>query len=214
MNRIITAFPVPILEAELDNHEEINAKLRMVIEIFFDLIEKKTILGYEWNKQLLTKERDKRGYSSFNSGTLTEKNEFDFFFQSISTLITEFFSQLDFRGTWAFANAWSSVYPKGSWVPSHCHPGAHWSGVYYVSASDGCGDLLLSDPKEYASVNDPAGFRWRGDHQMSVTPADGKLCVFPGYLKHQTQPNRSDYDRIIISFNIQAIPSVGPARES
>jgi uncharacterized protein (TIGR02466 family) len=200
------AFPVPILNVDLDNCAELNAKLRRVIDKYFDSVDKKRVLSHEWNRQLITKDRAKLGYTSFNCETLTMKKEFAFFFQSLSPLITQFFNALQFHGRWEFVNAWSSVYPKGAWVPSHNHGDAHWSGVYYVATSEACGDLVFWDPKEYALANEPSGFMFRGNHHIKVTPVDGKLCVFPGYLKHETLPNQSEHDRIIISFNIRAFP--------
>ena len=33
-------------------------------------------------------------------------------------------------------------------------------------------------------------------------PEEGKLFIFPAYLEHAVNKNRSDEDRIVISFNI------------
>ena len=34
-------------------------------------------------------------------------------------------------------------------------------------------------------------------------PKEGSMLVFPAYLDHKVEPNKSDEDRISISFNIE-----------
>lgn len=202
MRKVINAFSLPILEAELENTEEMNKALHSkVIELFSDMDDKR-LLSHEWNNFTLTDIANSAGYSSFNHSNLTEDIKFNFFFQRITVLIDDFFEQLSYTGSWKFENAWANVYPTGSYVPHHNHSKSHWSGVYYVSAPDACGDLIFCDPKEYSLSNEPEGFIFRGNTRMNIKPTPGKIVLFPGYLKHETMPNQSEENRIVISFNI------------
>lgn len=202
MKKIINAFSVPILEAIIHEAGDLNQSLNFKIQKLFDTIDDKRLLGHYWHNNILTDVSSDTGYSSFNHGSLTDDENFNDFFATISPIITDFFSQLNFNQTWNFTNAWANVYPYGSFVPHHNHGTAHWSGSYYVNAAENCGDLILLDPKEYTLSNEPLGTKWRGNISCPISVVPGKLVIFPGYLKHETKPNLSSEDRTIISFNI------------
>ena len=202
MKKIVNAFSVPILESKLYHTDQNNNKLSACIVSLFSSMKDKRLLSYEWNNRVLTDNPAATGYSSFDNGSLTNNQNFDKFFQMISPTITDFFSQLEYDGPWKFENACANVYPQGAFVPPHSHGTAHWSGSYYVNAEHGCGDLILIDPKEYALSNEPEYTKWRGHVDYSISVSTGMLVLFPGYLKHQSMPNQSGSDRIIISFNI------------
>lgn len=89
---------------------------------------------------------------------------------------------------------------------AHLHPGRFWTFVYYVKAAPGCGDLTLTSPlKNMLSYAIPNQVYSRltpfNALQWTVTPEPGKLIMFPGWIEHQAQENRSDSDRISIAIN-------------
>lgn len=204
--KILNIFPVVTLEAVIDDQEEINKKLLIEIDALFTDDVDKRVLSYKWNDHIITKDKHQLGYTSFNSNNIAYESNFKFFFDYISELITDYFSQLRFFDEWHYVNSWISVYPKGAYVPLHDHKPMQWSAVYYVKAHTNCGDILFTDPKEYALQNEPLGTMHRGNHRHRVSPQPGMLLLFPGYLKHETFPNETDEDRIIISFNINTGP--------
>lgn len=202
MKKIIPLFPVITLESIVEDHLDINEKLIREIETIFDSDNPKRVLSHKWNNRLITQEKHKLGYTNFNNESLIDNSKFDFFFDSISIVINGFFEQLNYLGNWHFVNAWASVYPPGAYVPLHDHKPMHWSGVYYVKALPECGNILFTDPKEYALQVEPPSTMYRGNQMHAVSPVSGNLLLFPGYLKHETLPNDTNEDRIIISFNI------------
>lgn len=203
MRKIVNIFPVTILDATLDSSDNINKMLIPKLYELFDTTDSKRMLSHNWKNFVLSADRSKSGYSSFNDSDLAVDPNFKFFFDKLSTLISEFLAQLGYTGKWKFENAWSNIYPTDAFVPLHDHRGLHWSGVYYVQAEEHCGDLILVDPKEYALANEPENTMYRGNNDFRVEPTPGKVLIFPGYLKHETAPNTSNTDRIIISFNIK-----------
>ena len=40
--------------------------------------------------------------------------------------------------------------------------------------------------------------------EIQMRPEEGRLYVFPGWLEHGVEENRSDRDRVSISFNVLA----------
>ena len=94
--------------------------------------------------------------------------------------------------------------PKGGYNAPHTHPGAHWSGVYYVSQPDfedgSSGMIELLDPRlelPHWRILDAAAFRGK----RTLRPAAGELIVFPSYLVHWVHPNQSEEERVTIAFN-------------
>lgn len=205
MKKITKVFPVMMMEAIIDDHLAINQQLKIEISSLFEKIDEKRVLSHKWDDFVLTEESHNLGYSSFNSTeyhNLTEVEEFKFFYDHISKLITEFFGQLGYTRDWHFTNSWTSVYPKGAYIPLHDHKPVQWSGVYYVNAPKNCGNIRFIDPKEYALQNEPEGMDGRGFWKHVVVPESGLMLMFPGYLKHESMPSESEENRIIISFNI------------
>ena len=100
--------------------------------------------------------------------------------------------------------AWMNVNPVGTYNAPHTHPGAHWSGVYYVSQpdveDDNAGRIEFLDPRSDLP-------NWRilnaraFNPKRSLKPQPGEMILFPSYLVHWVYPNVADSERISIAFN-------------
>lgn len=202
MKRILNLFSVPVLEAVVQDAVSVNERLVPEIKGLFNRLDSKRVLSYRWKNDEHSPIKTDLGWSSFNEHDISKDSNFDFFFEIINPIITDFFHQLNYQGNWYYTNAWCNVYPKNAYVPAHDHRGVHWSGVYYAQADTFCGELIVIDPKEYALAYEPENTMFRGNIMSSFEPMEGKLIVFPGYLKHETDPNLSDRNRKIVSFNI------------
>ena len=112
----------------------------------------------------------------------------------------------------AVTTMWSIANPPFSSNRAHIHPGALWSGVYYVQAPEGAGQIEFTDPRTMNIMN-PASFMPRQKRKtecwtkVKVKPEPGKMLFFPSWLYHSVDPNLAQGDgpeseRIIVSFNI------------
>lgn len=100
--------------------------------------------------------------------------------------------------------AWMNINPVGAFNAPHTHPGAHWSGVYYVSQpevdDEKAGRIEFLDPRSDLP-------NWRilkasaFNLKKSLKPRPGEMVLFPSYLVHWVYPNTSDDERITIAFN-------------
>ena len=204
MKQILKLFPTVMMETILP--EINNQNLVEDIEKMFEGLTVHRLLSHQWNYNVENSAASELGYSSFNdpNGDLIKNPIFKEFFDHIAITIDDFFHQLEYTGKWNYVNSWASIYPKNSWVPGHSHGDAHWAGVYYVKVPlDSNSPIIFHDPKEYALSAEPTGFKYRGDNGEIIASCEGKLLLWPGYLKHYTMPNMSDESRIIISFNIK-----------
>lgn len=115
--------------------------------------------------------------------------------------------------TWR-ANMWANVNKSGHGNEFHSHPGAFWSGVYYVD--DGGidadpslgGELEFMDPRgPLPAMNAPhLGYAMPGGLTGGATerirPKAGRLVMFPSWMIHQVRPYRGTAERISIAFNL------------
>ena len=120
--------------------------------------------------------------------------------------------------TWR-SNAWANVNRHGHGNEFHTHPGAFWSGVFYVDAGDQAddgsaakvgGELEIQDPRGIA----PAMYRpdlvpaVPGGNAMgaseTINPTAGTVIMFPSWLSHAVRPYGGGGVRISIAFNFSA----------
>ncbi len=103
-------------------------------------------------------------------------------------------------------HCWGNVSRNGNYNNIHDHPGADWSGVYYVSRGMPANDdpnngmLELFDPR--LGINMVG--RGTGYHagRLIFDPIPGLMVLFPSWLKHMVHPFFGEGERISISFNL------------
>ncbi len=102
-------------------------------------------------------------------------------------------------------SAWMNANPRGGFNAPHTHPGAHWSGVYYVSqpaATEGTSGMIeFLDPRSDLPnwrILQAKAFR----PKRKIRPAAGEIVLFPSYLVHWVYPNETDEERVTIAFNL------------
>ena len=98
---------------------------------------------------------------------------------------------------------WVNVAAPGGAVRMHNHPNNILSGVYYVQVQEGADTINFHDPRPQAAVVRPpvTELTAYNTDQVVVRVVDGDLLVFPSWLSHSVDPNRSDRVRISASFN-------------
>ncbi len=99
---------------------------------------------------------------------------------------------------------WANINPPGVPHSIHTHPNNLISGVYYVKADTGADQISFYDPRPQARVISPK--RTEGNVanalQSNIDVKAGRLICFPAWLEHGVPPNRSQSERISISFNL------------
>ena len=118
-----------------------------------------------------------------------------------------------FAVTW-HGNMWANVNRSGHANEFHSHPGAYWSGVYYVDDGGIAEDASLGGELEFMDPRGPLpamfaphlGFAMAGGLSAGATervpPKAGRLVMFPSWMMHQVRPYRGTAERISIAFNL------------
>ena len=102
-------------------------------------------------------------------------------------------------------NIWTIVNEKGAFNERHQHGNSDLSAAYYVKAPKDCGEIVFYDPRPAPVYSHP---RAKTPNILnatinSVSPEEGLLVLFPSYLEHSVNPNQSEDQRIVISFNVR-----------
>lgn len=105
-------------------------------------------------------------------------------------------------------SAWANVNRRGDSNNMHTHPGATWSGVYYVDDGESDPDaegtaIHLSDP---CPARTNIFFPELSGVNVMFRPQPGLMILFPSYVPHAVPPHRGDRPRISIAFNVRKDP--------
>ena len=101
-------------------------------------------------------------------------------------------------------DSWFINYEKGGFVLPHLHPNCSWCCVYYIQigkdANETNGSTFFEKTLPFSHVRD-FGSLYNKDGVAKVKPEEGKLVVWPHFLKHGSIPYTGEKNRIIVSVN-------------
>ena len=99
---------------------------------------------------------------------------------------------------------WAIINKPRDFNVIHTHPNAYLSAAYYVKAPEKAGRFVIENPLSVARHSYPA-HATKTEYNIKAAALDieeGDLLLFPAYLPHKVNENKSDEDRIVISFNV------------
>ena len=99
-------------------------------------------------------------------------------------------NQLGYKKTTIIA-IWFQEYLKNGTHGWHSH-GNNYTGVYYVNFNKDCAKTQLIDPFNQNKI-------------INVKANEGDIVLFPSYVIHRSDIQKSDFKKTIISFNIEFI---------
>lgn len=186
-------FPTILFRRRLDRILPLNARLREIV---------------------LQNEREDGGIRASNVGGWHSQADFlEWKFPEIAKLADEFMAaSRDLTATLIppgvdgdlevsfFGGSWANVLRDGDYNKIHNHPGALWSGCYYVALGQSAPE---PDHNGWIEFQDPRPGNIHGGKER-VQPEEGLLLMFPSWLNHYVNPFRGKGERISIAFNIDA----------
>lgn len=98
-------------------------------------------------------------------------------------------------------NSWVNVHQRGGTTLEHHHgPAALVAATYLNLPKDG-GFIQFKDPTEYAK-----GFQTRVESPTidwkTIPAKTGDVLLFPGWLRHRTEPSSTDEERWVLTTNV------------
>ena len=193
---ILKYFPLPIFRYKVENYGTFNKELK---EYIYKLKE-------EDNEGII---RSNRGGWHSKSFAVREKGSIQHrFTQALSSYI---FDAIKCYG-WkciperiVVSEMWAIINKPSDFNVIHTHPNAYLSAAYYVKAPENAGKFVIEHPlsvarHSYPAIEKKTEFNVKG---AALNIEEGDLLLFPAYLPHKVNENKSDQDRIVISFNVQ-----------
>ena len=193
---ILKYFPLPIFRYKVENYGTFNKELK---EYIYKLKE-------EDNEGVI---RSNRGGWHSKSFAVREKGSIQHrFTQALSSYI---FDAIKCYG-WkciperiVVSEMWAIINKPSDFNVIHTHPNAYLSAAYYVKAPENAGKFVIEHPlsvarHSYPAIEKKTEFNVKG---AALNIEEGDLLLFPAYLPHKVNENKSDQDRIVISFNVQ-----------
>lgn len=199
-------FPTLIFQYDVENSQSLNSTL-------LDLI-------------YAERERDRAGVNKSNTAelgswhsatNLQKKPEYGPLLTEIDSTLGRMSKELRYAKDQVLkiTTMWSIINPPGNGNRAHVHPNSLWSGVYYVQAPEGAGQIEFVDPRTVLIMNQPK-YETKKKRprdcwtKVNFKPIPGRMIIFPAWLYHSVDTNMSKEkgraaDRIIVSFNINQV---------
>ena len=83
------------------------------------------------------------------------------------------------------------------------HADTDISGVFYINAVKDSGKIFFRNPSPNVLYHKLTFLTNEIDSEVSYLPVVGRMILWPGYLDHMVSKNKSDGERISVTFNIK-----------
>ncbi len=187
-------FPTPVWTINLDNYKEINEQMYNYIK------------SNQTNDEIGISKSNVKGWHSkdFNLSEKDPQNFITFILPAIEKVMNDMGWDKE-KQTAKISNMWAIINTGGAANLRHQHGNSTISGAYYVKAPNNCGDIVFYDPRpapiySYPNVNK---VNFLNAQVNGISPKEGALILFPSFLDHSVNENKSNKERIVISFNIK-----------
>ena len=111
--------------------------------------------------------------------------------------------------TYALTGLWMNINPTGASNKAHMHPGSHLSAAFWIKLPKDSGGISFQNGLSFNCFNELMVYSNEFKEEMklfqnyALFPGEGAMVLFPSSLYHYVEPNKSDEDRISVSFNLE-----------
>ena len=108
-------------------------------------------------------------------------------------------------------DGWVNINPPEALNVTHNHPNCDIAGVLWIKIPKNSGNFTFVSPYDFLSYVEMFSYKKEFKkelnyyHNYKFTPQEGSLLLFPSHLQHRVSPNKSNEDRISVSFNIKLL---------
>ena len=189
-------FSTPVWVSKIDNYKETNEEIYHYIKKLHSADDKGIIKS------------NVKGWHS-NDFNMKDKNVTDFI-RLVSPYINRALNDMNWdisKQTVEISSMWAIINIGGASNSRHHHGNSSISAAYYVRAPKNCGEIVFYDPRPAPIYFHPLSTKPNSLNAMvnMVNPLEGALVLFPSYLDHSVNPNLSNEERIVISFNLNLV---------
>ena len=108
------------------------------------------------------------------------------------------------------SESWINVHPKGGWTGEHHHQNAIFATTAYLNKPKHSGHFMVRNPLENLKKAEPVDISYWNNKQYwgTIEVETNDVLIFPGWLTHKTEVNKSDGERFILSTNYVPLRTV------
>jgi uncharacterized protein (TIGR02466 family) len=110
----------------------------------------------------------------------------------------EYLSHCSNKMDYNIIQSWMTKTSKGEITTVHNHGMFDIAGVYYYKTNENDGAIKFLNPN--AGMTGSQVFV--RDYQMGLNPKEGMCILFPAWLNHTVEMNKTDNERMSLAFNI------------
>lgn len=191
---IHSLFSLPIYHTNIANEVDLHT------------IEKNLLGEFEKSSPSVSPLEKNGGISTYSSDSQLHKKDYA---SHLNSIITEHVKKywkilnIDSRLEPDIDECWSNIHYHGSSTEYHSHSLMPIVATFYVKAFANCGELVLINPMEYGLTHIPYDVPIEQKTETKLEIYSGDLVLFPGWIRHRTEPNYSNNDRIVMSYNFK-----------
>ncbi len=179
--------------------------------IYYDFVADNDVIRYHIDKIIdrvkfsMKKEWGNTHYLSTDFGPGSNPNVLEEYkltklTKEIDRHLGNYCSELNFEKREYSIMSWITKFEKGNYGHVHHHSHVDISGVYYYKTNGDDGDLFFESPNPHLDTSQC----YENLSQSWVhKPMEGKIILFPGWIRHGIQTNSTDNIRMSLSFNIK-----------
>jgi len=156
----------------LENHNELKPKIIKSIE--------------EFSAKSLTNSTDSITRTDWNIPENVPRPYFDYIKPFIENEYMDYVRYLGGKSA-EIHNLWFQQYYKTDTHTTHCHPGSHFSNIYYVELPH------KFQRTEFYNPFEKTFFQFNAE--------EGDILTFPAYYAHRSPVNNSDDRKTVVVFN-------------
>ena len=180
-------YSTPIYsEAPIKNFEKIQTEIKE------NLREKKFNYHNNWGKTHSLSD------PTFKSNPIEES--LPLFKEELNEHVKRYCYDIGYYSEYKIHSSWFTKCIKGDYAHIHSHGTMCISGVYYYKTNGKDGYLFFESPVNGIDTN---YVYLHLTEQMIHTPVEGKIILFPSFLRHGVRRNETNNVRISLSFNLQ-----------
>ena len=175
-------------------------------------LEKEALIKLAYKMKSREPSQEKTNVGGYQTGAMHKSTEFLNLIAKLQQNINEnlntyaFDQKLEIK----VRNAWININNKDAFNRPHVHPSSEFACIFYLKIPENSGNVVFIKDSMYRmdGICDLPAKESNILNCLSffIKPEENRFVMFPSYVEHFVEENKSTEDRISLSFNLSVTP--------
>lgn len=127
------------------------------------------------------------------------RSYFEWLKSVVKEIVTKGMGYSNSHHVYKISNSWCNVHYPGGKTHAHNHSNTFMVAAAYLNVPENGGYFMAKDPLEYVKsfyYHDNPEWMW-----TEIPVISGDVLIFPGWMQHKTQENKSNEERWVLTTN-------------